>query len=68
MPAPPTSPRRLKLGVESRELDLTPICSTPLSPAEEQEVSGFLAAVRARDAQNPAVQAILKKYGSKWQS
>ncbi len=52
-------PRR-KLGHEPRGIDLTPIVSRPYTEAEEQEVSAFFRQLRAENAKDPEIAAMLE--------
>ena len=47
--------RKPKLGVEPRELDLTPIVSQPYTEAESQEISLFFRRQWAENDQLPEV-------------
>ena len=50
---------RLKLGYEPHGIDLTPIVSRPYTEAEEQEVSAFFQKLRAENAKDPEIVALL---------
>jgi len=51
---------RRKLGIEPREIDLTPIVSRPYTAAEEQEISAFFQRLRAENAKDPEIVALLE--------
>ena len=57
-----TTPRTI--GIESREVDLTPICSAPLTPTERAELNAFFHRKRAENDKNPAIVALRKQFGS----
>ncbi|MGI4735962.1 MAG: hypothetical protein ACRYG7_12375 [Janthinobacterium lividum] len=50
-----------RLGYEPRGIDLTPIYSRPRTEAEEQEISAFFQKLRAENAQDPELVAMLEK-------
>ena len=53
-------PRR-KLGIEPRGIDLTPIYSRPRTEVEEQEISAFFQQLKAENAKDPEIVAMLEK-------
>lgn len=58
--APTRLPRR-KLGTEPPNIDLLPIVSRPYTEAESQEVSAFFQQLRAENAKNPEIAALLEE-------
>lgn len=52
------------IGIEPREMDLTPICSAPLTAAEREELTAFFRKKRAENDKNPAVVALRKQFGA----
>ena len=56
-----TRPSRRKLGHEPAGIDLTPIVSRPYTAAEEQEISAFFQQLKAENAKDPEIAALLEK-------
>ena len=52
---------RRKLGIEPQGIDLLPIVSRPYTAAEEQEISAFFQQLKAENARNPEIAALLEK-------
>ena len=57
-----TAITNLPIGIEPRELDLTPICSAPLTAAEREELNAFFRRKRAENDHNPAVLALRRQF------
>ena len=55
-----TRPSRRRIGIEPREIDLTPIVSRPYTEEEEKEVSAFFQKLRAENAKDPEIVALLE--------
>ena len=60
-----TRPQR-KLGIEPRNIDLTPIVSRPYTEAEEREISAFFQKLRAENAKDPEIVALLQKVAQRY--
>ncbi|MEJ7659055.1 MAG: hypothetical protein WKG07_05215 [Hymenobacter sp.] len=54
-----TSSTDFKLGYEPPGIDLTPIYSRPRTEAEEKEISAFFQKLRAENAKDPEIVALL---------
>lgn len=52
------------IGIEPREVDLTPICSPPLTDAEWEELNAFFRQKRAENDKNPTVVALRKQFAA----
>ena len=52
---------RRKLGHEPAGIDLTPIVSHPYTSEEEQEISAFFQQLKAQNAKDPEITALLEK-------
>ena len=63
-----TTQTRRKLGIESREIDLTPIVSQPYTEAEEGEISAFFQQLRAENDKDPEVVALREKLAQRQES
>jgi len=50
-----------RLGIEPREIDLTPIVSRPYTETEEREISTFFQKLRAENAKDPEIVALLQR-------
>ncbi len=61
-----TSPTRHKLGFEPDGIDLTPIYSQPRTEAEEQKISAFFQKLRAENAKDPEIVALLEKVARRY--
>lgn len=57
---PSRRPRR-RLGYEPPGIDLLPIVSRPYTEAEEREISEFFRKLRAENAKDPEIVALLEK-------
>lgn len=55
-----TSQPGFKLGYEPPGIDLTPIYSRPRTVSEEQEISAFFQQLRAENAKDPEIVALLE--------
>ena len=55
-----TSEPAFKLGYEPPGIDLTPIFSRPYTEAEEREISAFFQKLRAENAKDPEIVALLE--------
>lgn len=55
-----------KLGIEPRDIDLTPIVSRPYTEAEELEISAFFQNLRAENAKDPEIVSLLKKLAQRY--
>lgn len=58
MAATTTRSTRRKIGIEPREIDLTPIYSRPRTEEEEKEISAFFQKLRAENDENPEIVAL----------
>ncbi len=61
-----TARSRPKLGIEPREIDLTPIVSRPYTEEEEREISAFFKKLRAENAKDPEIVALLAKVAQRY--